>query len=201
MVSSRLFILRYFPHLISHYLQMVVNASTQESPIPDKAMFVHSGLQHIVTGSEFDFNDIPLEDEPKTDAPPRRNSLIPNFSPHDEDMDGMPTSISYLPDAVPHLHSDPFKPSHKKSASTTTIRSGSNLPFILARLDLSDESITQKRSSVDGQRKLQSEFARQREEEEAKDSGVPGSIDWGASPHRVMSVCFNRDHVQTFGVQ
>ena len=181
---------------------MAVDALTQESPIPDNAMFVNSELQPIVTGSESDFNDIPLEDEPNSVAASiRRNSLVPNFSPHDEDKDGRPTSISSPPNSVPDLHSDLFKPSHKKSASTTTIRSGNNLPFILARLDLSDESTTQKRASVDGQRKLQSEFARQREEEEAKDNEVPGSIDWGASPHRFHVCFFNKDYVQTFGVQ
>ena len=179
---------------------MAVDALTQESPILDKAMFVHSGPQPIVTASESDFNDISLEDEPNLVASSRGNSLVPNVSPHDEDKDGRPTSISSVANAVPNLYSDPFKPSHKKSASTTTIRSGNNLPFILARLDLSDEPITQKRGSVDGQRKLQSEFARQREEEEAKDNEVPGSIDWGASPHRPICL-LHRDYVQTFGVQ
>ncbi len=75
----------------------------------------------------------------------------------------------------------PDRPSHKKSASTTTIRSNHNLTFLLAKLE---EDAT-KRGSVDGQIKLQEGFARlQREKEdqtETENSNAAEVIDWGTS--------------------
>lgn len=75
----------------------------------------------------------------------------------------------------------PKQISHKKSASTTTICSAHNLPFLVARLDIQEES-RPNRGSVDGQHKLQEEFARlQKEREEIEENNVNGAIDWGTS--------------------
>ncbi|KAF8873132.1 rab-GTPase-TBC domain-containing protein [Mucidula mucida] len=65
---------------------------------------------------------------------------------------------------------------HKKSASTTTIRSVHNLPFVLKQ---SDDSANH-RGSVDGQHKLQEEFARLQKEKEVVEEGDVETevIDW-----------------------
>ncbi|KAF9029018.1 RabGAP/TBC [Hymenopellis radicata] len=65
---------------------------------------------------------------------------------------------------------------HKKSASTTTIRSVHNLPFGLKQSD----DIANHRGSVDGQHKLQEEFARLQKEKEVVEEGHVETevIDW-----------------------
>lgn len=64
---------------------------------------------------------------------------------------------------------------HKKTASTSTIVSGSNVPFILARV----EGEENKRSSLDGKQKLQEEFEKKHE---SQDSRAEANVDWGALP-------------------
>jgi hypothetical protein len=85
---------------------------------------------------------------------------------------------------------------HKKSASTSSDLSvtGHNTPFILARLESQkehDESVPKlHRTSVDGQQKLQEEFARMqhdiKEEEEDSNMVNTASIDWGMC-HSIIS--------------
>ncbi|KAG6831748.1 hypothetical protein H0H92_007900 [Tricholoma furcatifolium] len=118
----------------------------------------------IVTDAEF--NDVSLDDEAGLSAV----SLTQDYSP------GPETSFndveSARPSAVPSPQAATFnlpaKTGHKKSASTTTIRSSNNLPFIVSRLQ--DEHRMSHRASVDGHQKLQEEFARLHKEEEEQDS-------------------------------
>ncbi|EKM54442.1 uncharacterized protein PHACADRAFT_96833 [Phanerochaete carnosa HHB-10118-sp] len=60
---------------------------------------------------------------------------------------------------------------HKKTASTSTIVSGNNVPFILARA----EGEEGKRASLDGKQKLQEEFERKHE---SQDSRADADVDW-----------------------
>ncbi|KAJ7901861.1 rab-GTPase-TBC domain-containing protein [Mycena olivaceomarginata] len=70
------------------------------------------------------------------------------------------------------------QPSHQRSASTATIRSVNNLPFILARIETQkpDPDARPNRTSLDGQHKLQEEFARKQKEED--DENAAHAIDW-----------------------
>lgn len=135
--------------------------------------------ESIVTDS--DFNDIALDDDSGFSPISLTRNQTPELgiSSHDNVSNERPHSVSF----PPTQNFNPSKQrSHKKSASTTTIRSANNLPFILARLDIQEETSTSHRGSVDGQQKLQEEFARlHKEEEEAKDNVITGAIDWGAS--------------------
>ncbi|KAJ3553707.1 hypothetical protein NM688_g3469 [Phlebia brevispora] len=58
---------------------------------------------------------------------------------------------------------------HKKTASTSTIMSGNNVPFILSHLEGDEES---RRKSLDGAEKLKQEFGHKQASEEAE------SVDW-----------------------
>lgn len=88
---------------------------------------------------------------------------------------------------VPSDSSTLAKPasSHKKSASNSSIKSFvGNTPFILARIESQreqDESDSKvQRASIDGQQKLQEEFAKmQKVKEEEASEAVAGAIDWG----------------------
>lgn len=118
--------------------------------------------------AESDFNEIALDDD-------FAFSPVALTNEKNEENE-RPLSLFLPPTAF-----NPSKQfSHKKSASTTTIRSTKNLPFLLARLDLQEESSrSSRRGSVDGQQKLQEEFARlHKEEEEAKDNVATNAIDW-----------------------
>lgn len=118
--------------------------------------------------AESEFNDIALDDEPPL-------SPVALISQRSSGSGERPRSVS-----VPQAIDTPKKPSHTKTASATTIRSANNLPFILARLDLQDDLGAGHRGSVDGQQRLQEEFARlQREEEVAKENAKASAIDWG----------------------
>ncbi|TFK44717.1 rab-GTPase-TBC domain-containing protein [Crucibulum laeve] len=125
-----------------------------------------------------DFNDIALDDE-STFSPVALNSQrdSPSSSPitsEPEETDGRPKSASF-----PALPSEsPQHKSHKKSASTTTIRSGRHVSFLLHRLDVQEGSGISTRTSLDGQQKLQEEFARLQKEREVVDENVDGLIDW-----------------------
>ncbi|THH30433.1 hypothetical protein EUX98_g3757 [Antrodiella citrinella] len=70
---------------------------------------------------------------------------------------------------------------HKKTASTSTIVSASNVPFLLARLDVQndEEEGGGKRRSLDGQQKLQEDFNRMHQEIEPQENSRPvENIDW-----------------------
>lgn len=144
---------------------------------PDAAVF-RDKLPERESIAESDFNDIALDDDSGFSpvALTSRRGSSSSYTREEGVENGRPRSMS-----SPETAFEPLKKSHKKSASTTTIRSVNNLPFILARLDLQDDSGTSHRGSVDGQQKLQEEFARlHREEEEAKENARNGAIDWGA---------------------
>ncbi|PBK74353.1 RabGAP/TBC [Armillaria solidipes] len=127
--------------------------------------------------AEPDFNDVALEDDSRFSTvalSSRRSSSSAGSSVHTLDSP-LPRSN---PSTLVSSFEAPDRPSHKKSASTTTIRSNHNLTFLLAKLE---EDAT-KRGSVDGQIKLQEGFARlQREKEdqtETENSNATEVIDW-----------------------
>ncbi|KAK0241603.1 rab-GTPase-TBC domain-containing protein [Armillaria nabsnona] len=127
--------------------------------------------------AEPDFNDVALEDDSRFSTvalSSRRSSSSAGSSVHTLDSP-LPRSN---PSTLASSFEAPDRPSHKKSASTTTIRSNHNLTFLLAKLE---EDAT-KRGSVDGQIKLQEGFARlQREKEdqtETENSNAAEVIDW-----------------------
>ncbi|KAG5342673.1 hypothetical protein C0989_010641 [Termitomyces sp. Mn162] len=132
-------------------------------------------VETIASATDSEFNDIALDDEALFSAHPGYEEL----SSHDLDSPdtARPPIVSTTPqEADPQ----PTKTGHKKSASTTTIRSDNNLPFIISRLQ--DEHRLSQRGSVDGQHKLQEEFARlHKEEEKATEPATNKTIDWGAS--------------------
>ncbi|KAG6865369.1 hypothetical protein C0991_003146 [Blastosporella zonata] len=122
-----------------------------------------------------EFNDIALDDDTAFSAVSLTNDPIPDpRTPNDESPDtARPRSASNTV-----FNPVPTRTGHKKSASTTTIRSGNNLPFIVSRLQ--DEHRMSHRVSVDGQQKLQEEFKRLHKEEEkdTADTGDNHAIDW-----------------------
>ncbi|KAG7449507.1 RabGAP/TBC [Guyanagaster necrorhizus] len=127
--------------------------------------------------AESDFNDVALEDDARFSTvalSSRRSSSSAGSSVHTLDRSRPRSNSSTLASSF----EAPKKPSHKKSASTTTIRSNNNLTFLLARL----EEDPTKRGSVDGQIRLQEEFARlQKEKEyqiETENSSDAEVIDW-----------------------
>lgn len=123
------------------------------------------------------------------EKPPERESIADsdfNDIALDDDSAFSPVALTSQSHASSGSDGRAFNPSkqfsHKKSASTTTIRSSKNLPFLLARLDIPEESSrSHHRGSVDGQQKLQEEFARLHKEEEETDNVATSAIDWGAS--------------------
>ncbi|KAG5724196.1 GTPase-activating protein GYP5 [Termitomyces sp. T112] len=126
-------------------------------------------VETITSATDSEFNDIALDDEAV-------------FSAHQElsshDLDSPDTARPPIVSTTPQeADPQPTKTGHKKSASTTTIRSDNNLPFIISRLQ--DEHRLSQRGSVDGQHKLQEEFARlHKEEEKATEPATNKTIDW-----------------------
>ncbi|KAF8798700.1 RabGAP/TBC [Phlegmacium glaucopus] len=70
--------------------------------------------------------------------------------------------------------------SHRKTASTTTIRSSheKNGSLLITRFDFQEHNGKAARASVDGQTKLQEEFARLQEKETKDHNQTETSIDW-----------------------
>jgi hypothetical protein len=145
------------------------------------------GRESIATTvSELD--DISLDDEPpSSSAPPKPEattaslqeplpsvlksslSLAGNDEAQEEKSDHDQNGLIYgaNPDV---LHRGP---SHQKSASLTTIRSGRTLSLI-------DEKRRSARLSLHGQQALQEEFSRlQREKQLLQEQGIEETIDWG----------------------
>jgi hypothetical protein len=83
-----------------------------------------------------------------------------------------------LPSELPRTDYTSSK-SHRKTASTTTIRSfhDPNVSLLMNRLELQEGG--RARGSVDGQLKLQEEFARLHEKEAKEHTAAEGVIDWG----------------------
>jgi len=133
-----------------------------------------------------EFNDIALDDDnfspvALTARPniPEEQEETTSSSKTEDDTSSRPRSTSFIVPDSPKLSTMPT--SHRKTASTTTIRSvHSRKPSLLVnRLDLQDsEDRSKHRGSVDGHLKLQEEFHRL-QEKEAKEHTVPeGTIDW-----------------------
>ncbi|KAF8200794.1 rab-GTPase-TBC domain-containing protein [Pholiota molesta] len=82
-----------------------------------------------------------------------------------------------LPSELPRTDYTSSK-SHRKTASTTTIRSfhDPNVSLLMNRLELQEGG--RARGSVDGQLKLQEEFARLHEKEAKEHTAAEGVIDW-----------------------
>jgi len=129
-----------------------------------------------------DFNEIALDDDGSFSpvaltARPPDLSTEPPALPTREDADGRPRSSSFA-----LLPNSSMSRSHKKSASTTTLRSSKDVPFIFSRLEMQKHDETRKaaRGSVDGQQKIQEEFARlQKEKADKSHKSEEGIIDWG----------------------
>lgn len=139
------------------------------------------------------FNDIALDDDVLDDSPvlvtarPLKPGLKPDALDNDSDEKPIPpedtepvvllgarrfsTSSSF-----PISSDDPPFRSHKKTTSTTTIRSSH-------RLSLESNPAARResaRASIEGHHKLQEEFARlQKEEQTQATINGDGSIDWG----------------------
>lgn len=143
---------------------------------PDDEPSVRDSVASIAVS---EFNDIALDDESLdvVPLPPAATSPSRETSPSDPDQgdEARPSSPSPTIVDIGSAHKN-----HKKTASTTTIRSfhesGSNL--LLKRLDLHD-GVARNRGSVDGQLKLQEEFARLHEQEKKEHKVADGAIDWG----------------------
>ena len=136
-----------------------------------------------------EFNDIALDDDPYFPVPLTAQPGMPDSQPPDED-DITTASRSRVPSLSSTLQdlkvSMPLK-SHRKTVSTTTIRSTheGNGPSLVSRLDFQEGN----RASVDGQMKLQEEFARLQEMETKDHNPTETSIDWGESV-LVAMICF-----------
>lgn len=152
-----------------------------------------TSLQSRESVSEAEFNDVALDDEPlfsPVTLASRRgstDSLLP-LPADDRDQrtdnacDEAPTSTSTK---------------HKKTVSTTTIRSPRRQSFF----GLPDTTVKSNRGSIDGQQKLQEEFARiHKEVEDAADTSADNVIDWGMSCHLLSAPTISTHLFQIFGV-
>ncbi|KJA19900.1 hypothetical protein HYPSUDRAFT_43775 [Hypholoma sublateritium FD-334 SS-4] len=144
------------------------------SPQLDNTFSARPLARESVVVSEF--NDIALDDESFTPA---------KLSDHPED-DSEPEHSQLhngslnKPESEAITISELSSMGHRKTASTTTIRSlhEPSIALLMNRLDLQDDHAGRARGSVDGQLRLQEEFARLHEKE-AKDQHVAeGTIDW-----------------------
>ncbi|KAF9012346.1 rab-GTPase-TBC domain-containing protein [Cyathus striatus] len=135
-------------------------------------------LQKHTSSAASDFNDVALDDEaPFSPVALTSHQVSAKSSPvpsvHSEETTLPPNSPFSLSSEVV------FDKRHKKSASTTTIRSGKDISFLLNRLDLQNEDTSTVRRSIDGQQKLQEEFVRlHKEKESGEDAPADGVIDW-----------------------
>jgi hypothetical protein len=164
------------------HITAAASASTMKPPSPLDSLLspLFQGF-HESLAAEIEVNDVVLDDD-------SRFSTVPLSALSVDDMSVTATRSSFqVAESIRRRTVSPdfpFPPKigeHKKSGSNSTVRSIRNLPFILARLDIQRaEGADPKahRSSVDGQQRLQEEFARlqnQRKEEE----NAADSIDWG----------------------
>ena len=146
------------------------------SPVAQRPTFPTFDERVPARESQSDFNDVALDDGPFTAIPATAR-------PSQRDANDKAEELRRR--SVDSLHfTSPQTDRQKKSASTTSIRSASNLPFILARLDIQKAqevgSPNPQRASVDGQIKLQEEFARLQNEQLEEDEKVTNgeAIDW-----------------------
>jgi hypothetical protein len=159
------------------------------------------------------FNDIALDDEVVPTAKPSKLKPLNLGKPRTpSDSSSRPNSkasstskppqdaVKARPDSVAFKTISLDSPvgngkAHKKTTSNTTIRSfdDDETSFVRRRASV--------RASVDGQQKLQEEFARlQKEDNEQR--RAEGAIDWGMSARVLIELKTNQISLnQTFGVQ
>ena len=128
-----------------------------------------------IAGSEF--NDIVLDDDSYSTVPSAAQPAIPeSYSPQLLDEAAITvTSPSRFPSLSLTLS---IPKSHRKTVSASTIRSTheNNGPSLVTRLDFQEHNGKMARVSVDGQMKLQKEFARLQEKDHNQ---TESTIDWG----------------------
>ncbi|KAJ6586951.1 rab-GTPase-TBC domain-containing protein [Mycena vulgaris] len=145
-------------------------------PQPEHQSFRIPVRDSVATVS--DFNDVALDDESGFSPIALTSGMDSTDS---EGAAGRSRSASDS-SVTPTVVDASALPSHKKSASISTIRSVNNLPFILARIETQkpDSDTRPSRSSIDGQHKLQEEFARKQKDKEVEDddNAANAAIDW-----------------------
>lgn len=159
-------------------------------------------FRESVAGSDSELNEVRLEDDTSFSSVPlsarESTASVGSKGSHSsfksttthvgiEKEEHRNTSTSLVPSDTSTLVK--LASSHKKSASNSSTRSFvGNTPFILARIESQREQdeadLKAQRASIDGQQKLQEEFAKMQKvkEEEEKASEVEagsGTIDWG----------------------
>jgi len=130
-----------------------------------------TSLQNRESVSEAEFNDVALDDEtvlsPVTLA--SRRTSTDSLLPRPEDDKNIRTDNSFDESPIS------VSMKHKKTVSTTTIRSSHDRPFF----ELQDTTAKSNRGSVDGQQKLQEDFARMHKEAVGTtDTSADNAIDW-----------------------
>lgn len=142
-----------------------VRESVAASDITDDERFstvLLSSARQSLESPEISVNDIPLSFGEPEDAPVEEKNDTNTLSGDD---------------LVRLVHTT--RP-HKKTASTSTIMSANNVPFILARLDNDENDDGSRRQSLDGQQKLQEEFTKmQSGQDRQTQESAANSIDWG----------------------
>ena len=126
-----------------------------------------------------EFNDIALDDDSYFPVPLTAQPGMPDSYPQQPSDEDDITTASRARVPSPLTLQD-FR-AHRKTVSTTTIRSTheSNGPSLVPRLDFQEHNGNVARTSVDGQIKLQEEFARLQEIETKDHNQTESSIDWG----------------------
>ena len=131
-----------------------------------------------------EFNDIALDDDPYFPVPltaqPGVSDSYPQQPPDEDDITTASRSrVPSLSSTLQDLRVSMSLKSHRKTVSTTTIRSTheNNGPSLVNRLDFQEGNVA--RASVDGQMKLQEEFARLQEMETKDHNQTESNIDWG----------------------
>ncbi|KAJ7703168.1 rab-GTPase-TBC domain-containing protein [Mycena rosella] len=146
-------------------------------PEPEHQSFRIPARDSVATVA--DFNDVALSDDESGFSPIALTSGMDSTS--SEITSGRSRSASDS-SITPTVVDAAASPSHKKSSSTATIRSVNNLPFILARIETQkpNPDTRPNRTSIDGQHKLQEEFARKQKDKEVEDddNAANAAIDW-----------------------
>ncbi|KAJ6593928.1 rab-GTPase-TBC domain-containing protein [Mycena capillaripes] len=149
-------------------------------PEPERQTFRLSTRDSVATDS--DFNDVALDDESGFSPVALTSGMDSIDLPEVSTGRSRSASDSSITPTIADAAASASQPSHKRSASTATIRSVNNLPFILARIETQkpDPDARPNRSSLDGQHKLQEEFARKQKDQDAEndDNAANGAIDW-----------------------
>ncbi|KAJ7924841.1 rab-GTPase-TBC domain-containing protein [Mycena leptocephala] len=148
-------------------------------PEPERQTFRISTRDSVATDS--DFNDVALDDESGF-SPITLTSGMDSTGSEVTAGRSRSASDSSIAVTIADTAASTSQPSHKRSASTATITSVNNVPFILARIETQkpDSDNRPNRTSIDGQHKLQEEFARKQKDKDAEsdDHAANAAIDW-----------------------